>query len=117
VEQTKTDYWHENPAGENVQLIEGAATVNDETGEAAIFYINKDQQDDISVELDLRGFEGYKLLEHTEMYTNNLDARNSFENQELLKPRAVAGSKLENGRMSTTAKKLSWNCIRLKRYD
>lgn len=117
VEQTKTDYWHENPAGENVQLIEGAATVNDETGEAAIFYINKDQQNDIPVELDLRGFEGYKLLEHTEMYTGDPDARNSFENQEVLKPGTVAGSKLENGRMSTTAKKLSWNCIRLKRHD
>ncbi|MDR3140054.1 MAG: hypothetical protein LBT95_10360 [Treponema sp.] len=113
VKQTRTDFVRQTPDYEGVQLIEGAATVNEEKGEAAVFYINKDQYNDIPVELDLRGFEGYKLLEHTEMFSEDLDAKNTFENQEVIKPKPAAGTKMEGGVIYTAAKKLSWNCIRL----
>jgi alpha-N-arabinofuranosidase len=115
VGQTKTDWWHENPSCEGVQLIEGAAALDEEKGEAAVFFINKDQHNDIPVDLDLRAFEGYKLREHTEMYSEDPGACNSFANQEVIKPRAVSATKLEGGRISALAKKLSWNCIRLKK--
>jgi alpha-N-arabinofuranosidase len=113
VEQIKTDSWHEHPAYDQVQDIEGAAVFNEEKNELSVFFINKNQSADLPVELDLRAFEGYKLLGHTEMYTADLAAANTWESQEIIKPVPVASTKLEGGRVSAAAQALSWNCIRI----
>ncbi|MDR3173141.1 MAG: hypothetical protein LBU19_02720 [Treponema sp.] len=115
VEQAKTDSWHEHPAYDRVQDIEGAAVFNEEKNELSVFFINKNQSADLPVELDLRAFEGYKLLGHTEMHTADLAAENTWENQEIIKPVPVASTRLEGGRVSTAARALSWNCIRIGR--
>ncbi|MDR2746235.1 MAG: hypothetical protein LBB77_02210 [Treponema sp.] len=115
VEQVKTDSWHEHPAYDQVQDIEGAAVFNEEKDELSVFFINKNQSAGIPVELDLRAFEGYKLLEHTEMYSADLAAADTWENQDIIKPRPVASTKLEGGRVSAAARALSWNCVRIGR--
>jgi alpha-N-arabinofuranosidase len=115
VEQVKTDSWHEHPAYDRVQDIEGAAVFNGEKDELSVFFINKNQSAAVPMELDLRAFEGYKLLAHTEMYTADLAAANTWENQEIIKPAPVASTRLEGGRISTAARPLSWNCVRIGR--
>jgi alpha-N-arabinofuranosidase len=113
IEQSMMNSWATTPSYENVQAIESAAVYNEEKDELSVFYINRDQHNDVPVDLDLRGFEGYKLLEHTEMFSDDLSAVNTWENQGRIKPAPVASTKLENGRILATAKKLSWNCVRL----
>jgi alpha-N-arabinofuranosidase len=115
IEQVQLNSWHGVPSYDNVQAVESAAIHNEEKEELGVFFINRDQENDIPVDLDLRGFEGYKLVEHTQMYSDDLAAANTWDNQERVKPVPVASTRLENGRISTTAKKLSWNCIRLKK--
>src|SRR5699024_3212070 len=55
------------PEYEQVPYIEAAAVQNDEKEEVNIFLINRNWEEDLSVELDVRGFEGYQLLEHIEL--------------------------------------------------
>ncbi|MBO1005791.1 alpha-L-arabinofuranosidase C-terminal domain-containing protein [Pseudogracilibacillus auburnensis] len=103
------------PAYENVQAIEAAVVHQEEKDEVCIFLINRAVEDDIEISLDVRGFEGYKLTEHIEMYTEDMKRGNSFEHPELIKPTNNVDTKMENGRVIAIAKKLSWNVIRLKK--
>ncbi|GAA4849987.1 alpha-N-arabinofuranosidase [Paenibacillus vulneris] len=100
-------------AYENVQAIEAAAVQNEEKGEVYIFIINRGIEDDIEVNLDVRGFDGYRFAEHIEMYTDDLEKGNSFENQEAIKPTKNFETKMENGKVTALTQKLSWNVIRL----
>ena len=98
---------------ENVQAIEAAAVQNEEKGEVCIFIINRSIDDDIEISLDVRGFEGYKLAEHMEMYTDDLQKENSFENPDVIKPVNNTETRMECGKVSVVTRKLSWNVIRL----
>lgn len=100
-------------AYENVQAIESAAVYNEEKEEVVIFMINRAAEDDIEIDLDARGFEGYKLAEHIEMYTEDLEKGNNAEAQDVLKPMINTDTKMENGKVSAVARRLSWNVIRL----
>lgn len=102
-------------AYENVQAIEAAAVHNEEKDEVNIFIINRAAEDDIEVSLDVRGFEDYKLVEHIEMYTDDLEKGNSFETPDVIKPLINSDTKIEKGKVSAVTKKLSWNVIRLKK--
>jgi alpha-N-arabinofuranosidase len=115
IDQSMMSSWSTTPSYEKVQAIESAAAYNEEKDELNVFYINRDQRNDIPLDLDLRAFEGCRLIEHTEMFSGDLSAANTWNNQEQIKPVPVLSTKLENGKISTVAKKLSWNCIRLKK--
>ncbi|MGE5614025.1 MAG: alpha-N-arabinofuranosidase [Bacillota bacterium] len=103
------------PPYEGVQSVEAAAVMDEEKGEASIFLLNRDINDDIQVTLDVRGFEGYKLAEHIEFYSEDLNAGNTYENPDNVKPVVNAETKMDSGKITFSAKKLSWNIIRLKR--
>jgi alpha-N-arabinofuranosidase len=103
------------PGHDAVQSIEGAASLNPEKEEAAVFFLNRNTKDDIEVKLDLRGFEGWKLVEHTEMYTDDLSIPNDYAHGGKIKPVTVDSAKMEGGIITTVAKKLSWNCVRIKK--
>ena len=75
--------------------------------------INRAIEDDIEISLDVRGFEGYKLAEHIEMYTDDLEKGNSFEYPDVIKPTKNTDTQMDNGKVTAVAKKLSWNVIRL----
>lgn len=103
----------QNTEYEGVQAIEAASVINEEKGEVSIFLINRDWNDAIEIDLDVKGFEGYRLVEHIEMTSSDLDAKNSFQNPDLIKPNLNSDTKLEGGKVKMLAKKLSWNVIRL----
>jgi alpha-N-arabinofuranosidase len=100
-------------AYENVQAIEAAAVHHEDREEAFIFLINRAVEDDIEVDLDVRGFEGYKLVEHIEMYTDDLNKGNSYDQPDVIKPTVNTATRMENGKVKAVTKKLSWNVIRL----
>jgi alpha-N-arabinofuranosidase len=96
-----------------VQAIEAAAVHHEDREEAFVFLINRSHEDDIEVELDVRGFEGYKLIEHIEMYTDDLSKGNSYEHPDVIQPTINPGTRMEGGKVTAMTKKLSWNVIRL----
>jgi alpha-N-arabinofuranosidase len=113
IDQVMVNSYNTNPAFDSVQVIEGCSALNEEKEEVTVFFVNRDLKDAISVDLDLRGFEGYQLIEHLEMSAEDLNAANSYENPGALKPLANAATKMENGHVYAAAKRLSWNCVRL----
>ena len=98
-----------------LKYLEAAAAHDKESNEVTVFVINRDWNDDIETEIDVRGFDGYKLVEHIEMSTEDLEAKNSYENPDVIKPAANKETKFDNGKITATFKKLSWNMLRLSK--
>lgn len=112
-EQFALNDFNQSHSYEDVQAIEAAAAHNEEKEEVNIFIINRAVEDDIEVTLDVRGFEGYELIEHVEMYTDDINKGNSFENPEAVVPKVNSKTRIENGKVTAMTKHLSWNVIRL----
>jgi len=80
-----------------------------------IFAVNKDLQEDVSLQCDLRQFDGYRVLEHVVLTHDNMKATNTEEAPETVSPHAGGSSRMEGGHLTAVLGKHSWNMIRLGR--
>ena len=108
------DNFHAAQDAKDIPYIDAVAAFDEEKGEAAVFIINRSWEEDMEVKLDVRGFEGYQLLEHQELYCYDSEAVNSFEKQEIA-PRVNPETKMDGGVVTFPAKKLSFNMLRFKK--
>lgn len=100
---------------EGVPFIDTAAAFNKETGELNVFAINRNWDSDNLAEIDVSGFEGYEFIEHIQLYSENLEARNTLEEPNAVVPSICKDTKYENGKLTAELKKLSWNVFRFKK--
>ena len=110
VDDNSTYYTHEG-----LPFIDAAAALSEDETELNIFVINRNWEAANELELDVSGFAGWKLMEHVEMFSKDLNAANTFENPDAVKPTRNAATKLEDGRIQATVQPLSWNVFRLKK--
>ena len=103
------------PTKEGVPFIDTAAAVNQEMGELAVFVINRNWESDNTVELDASAFEGWHFVEHIQMYADDIDAANTWENPEAVKPTVNSATVCANGKVTANLKSLSWNVFRFKK--
>ena len=97
---------------ENVPLIDATATQDDD-GNVTIFCVNRDMNEDFTLDVDLRDFGGMQIREHILLKHRDVKAVNTEENPDTVSP--VNGDKPEadSGRMTVALPALSWNVIRL----
>ena len=98
---------------EGLPFIDSAAALNGD--ELNVFVINRNWESANSLELDVSGFPGWSLTEHVELYSEDPDAANTWENPDAVKPRLNPASRLEAGKVLAELKPLSWNVFRLKK--
>lgn len=96
----------------DVPYIESVAVYNEEKEEVTIFAVNRHLEEGITLECDCRSFEGYRVKEHIVLENEDLKATNTFSTQVVV-PKNVGNSKLEDGMLFATLNKASWNVIRL----
>ena len=97
---------------QNVPYVESAAALDEEAGALTVFVLNRDWQSDMPVELRVPGFKGLALESATQLFTDDLNAGNSY-GSEVVHPVAL-DAKLSGENVTFTAKKLSWNVLRFK---
>ena len=105
---------HDTAKHENVTDVESVAVYNEEKEELTIFAVNRTLEDDIELTTDLRGMEGFHLVEHIVMEESDLKLVNSSY-EEKVEPKTVNRSKMDGGIMTTLLGKASWNVIRLSK--
>jgi alpha-N-arabinofuranosidase len=98
-----------------VPYITAAAALNEKDGEFTVFVSNGDWEDEHEFTLDVRSFYGYKFVEHTTMYSDDLEAANSFENPDVIKPVVAKDTVCKDGIVTANLNKLSWNVFRFKK--
>jgi len=87
-----------------------ASVVHDEaSGAATIFALNRSVDQEMELEVELRGMGGRRLAETHELHHDDLKAVNSKESPDLVTPVAHPAVTLEGGRLKARLKPLSWN--------
>jgi len=96
----------------DVADIESIAVYNEENDEVTIFAVNRNLEEDIALNCDMRSFEDFKIIEHIVLENNNIKIVNSPK-KEAVVPINVERSDMNEGILTTCLGKASWNVIRL----
>ena len=105
---------HDTSKHENVTDVESVAVLNEEKEELTIFAVNRTLDEDILLKTDIRGVEGYELVEHIVLENSDLKVVNCAGEQRV-QPKTADRSKADGGIMESLLAKASWNVIRLKK--
>ena len=100
---------------EDAVTIHAAAALDEEAGELTVFVINADLEEDQDLRLDLCGFEGWRFREHIEMFAENPDDSNTWEDPERILPRSNPDTRAENGILTAALRRESWNVLRFSK--
>lgn len=103
---------HDTSQHENVTDIESVTVWNEEKEELSIFIVNRNLTEDMELVTDIRGFEGYKIIEHIVLENSDMKIVNSA-GAEVVSPKIVNQSVMDGGIISSCIHKTSWNVIRL----
>ena len=102
---------------ENVPYIDAAAVLG-EDGSVTLFCVNRDMKEDYELEIDLRSFTDEKtqkslqLQEHILLHHDDVNAVNTEENPDNVRPSAGPGGTVDGGRACIRIPALSWNVLR-----
>ena len=96
---------------ENVPYVDSASAWDRENGRLNLFVLNRNEESEYSLTVDVRGFEGYRFVKQFEMYTDDLEAQSSFDNPSLVLPKEKEDVVFTDGRLTTSLKPLSWNVL------
>jgi alpha-L-arabinofuranosidase len=96
----------------DVPYLESTAVYNEEKEELTIFAVNRDLEDALLLECDIRNFEGYQVIEHIILEHDNVKQTNSATYAPVV-PHNNGNAELSDGKVLAQLPKLSWNVIRL----
>ncbi|MBW2090595.1 MAG: alpha-N-arabinofuranosidase [Deltaproteobacteria bacterium] len=98
-----------------VPILDAIAAMDEEKGEMTFFAVNRDQESSIAFECDMRGLEGYQVVEHLVLEHPDIKARNTQDNPNNVVPHGNGNAVTEGKLLKAELRKLSWNVIRLSR--
>jgi alpha-N-arabinofuranosidase len=96
-----------------VDLLHATATHDEEAGTVTVFAVNRSRTAELPLEVDLRGLDGVRVVEHLLLTDDDPDARNTLTDPERVAPRTVDTSAVTGDVLTSTLPPLSWNVIRL----
>ncbi|WP_207890288.1 alpha-N-arabinofuranosidase [Rubrobacter taiwanensis] len=96
-----------------VPFLEAVATVDEEAERLTVFAVNRDQEEPLLLDGDLRGMEGYEVLEHLVLESDDVKARNTAKHPDAVTPHSRGDAAVRDGRLRAALPRLSWNTIRL----
>lgn len=106
---------HDTRDFSSVTDVESAAVWNDEKEEITVFAVNRDLEEEIVLETDLRGFPGYRLHEHIVLEHGDLKAVNASGAQTISPKTVTDRGEQDGGILKSRLSPASWNVIRLKK--
>ena len=90
-----------------------AAVHDDATGSLTLFALNRHLEEELSLEVTARGFAGLEVEQALALHDADLQAANTRQNPERIKPAPLAGISVERDRLRATLAPASGNVIRL----
>ncbi|MDQ3327416.1 MAG: alpha-N-arabinofuranosidase, partial [Chloroflexota bacterium] len=106
-----------DPTFDSVPLLEAVATLDEEREEATVFAVNRAQDGPLLLEGDLRGLPGYRVVEHLVLENADSMAKNTLDAPDTVTPHTNGDARYDDGRLTATLPKLSWNVIRLAKMS
>ncbi len=104
---------HDTKEFTDVPYLETVAVFNEEKEEITLFAVNRDLKEDMLVDLDLKGFEGYAPFEHIVLENDDLRAVNTVKLPGTVRPATRTGSIQDGNQLNLHP--ASWNVVRFKK--
>ncbi|CAN5852224.1 alpha-L-arabinofuranosidase AbfA [soil metagenome] len=98
-----------------VPLLDAMATIDEDQQTAIIFAVNRSQTGALELTGDLRGLNGYQVIEHLVLDHANPAAMNTADAPDEVTPTKQNATTVKSGHLATVLPKLSWNVIRLQK--
>jgi alpha-L-arabinofuranosidase len=95
----------------DVPVLDAVAVADD--GAVTVFAVNRDQGQELTLDVDLRACPSLVGREHLAVFDADPDAVNTAEQPDRVAPRRLDDVKVDDGRASVTLPPLSWNMLRL----
>lgn len=102
---------------EGLNYIDSATAWDKENNRLTIFVINRHEENDYPLLVDVQGFEDYEFLQHFELFSDNIEYCSSFEEPNAQRPVLNTGASFEKGKLTTHIKPLSWNVLCFRRKN
>ncbi|HKM21515.1 MAG TPA: alpha-N-arabinofuranosidase [Lachnospiraceae bacterium] len=107
---------HDTIDHEDVTDIESIAVYNEEKEEVTIFAVNRNMDEDIHFEADMRSFEHYRVKEYLVLESDDIKKTNGYQRGNVY-PVKKENYQFEDGRFETSMQRCSWNVIRFSGND
>jgi alpha-N-arabinofuranosidase len=97
----------------SVPYLKFAAVHNETDGAVTLFALNRHLDQPMALDITARGFEGLEVVEALAMHDSDLEAVNTKEAPDRIRPGKLHDVRIERERVSATLAPASWNVIRL----
>ena len=104
---------HDTENFEGVNDVEAVAVHDPVAGALTIFAVNRDLNESVPLQCDIRDFPDYRAVEHIVLESEDLKSVNSFTGGSLVKPTHSELPDISDGHLTALLGKASWNVIRL----
>lgn len=98
----------------DVPYLESIAVYNEEQGEVTVFAVNRHLEESLPLEVDLRSFDSFTLIEHIVLESDDLKAANTAAAPNTVTPHHRGNAEVSGSVVNASLAKASWNVIRLK---
>jgi alpha-L-arabinofuranosidase len=105
---------HETALQGEVPILDVTAVRDEESGAVTLFAVNRDQREELTLDVDLRACAGLVSGEHVAVSDADPDAVNTADAPDRVTPRRLDDVKVVDGRATAVLPALSWNMIRLQ---
>jgi alpha-L-arabinofuranosidase len=105
---------YESAAYGAVPVLEATATMDEGEQALTIFAVNRDQREPLAITGDLHALPGYQVAQHLVLTDDDINASNTLEEPNRVRPQVHAGTGVAGGSLHTTLPPLSWNVITLR---
>ncbi|MCU1529806.1 MAG: alpha-L-arabinofuranosidase, partial [Frondihabitans sp.] len=104
---------HETAKFGDVPAVDAVATHEPESGDVAVFAINRSLTESITIDLDTRAFGATRLVEVTQLSNPDPYLKVTVDTADSVAPVANADTSWEGSVLSVVLPPLSWNVVRL----
>lgn len=95
-----------------VPYVDYVVVHNEEKKEVVLFAVNRREEEEAEVKLELQGVQAVRVIEHVMMRSDDKKATNA-ENHDLVSPEKINGSSLTDSVLTSHLPTLSWNMVRI----
>ena len=92
-----------------VPWLDSSAVLAEDENSLTVFAVNRSLDESMELDLALSGFEGFRLIAHTELSHSDLKATNSASDTDRVSPKEVS---LPSGSSAPQLAPASWNVLR-----
>jgi alpha-N-arabinofuranosidase len=109
-----TSPMYETRAQGDVPVLGVVAVQDEEPGGVTLFAVNRDQHEQLLLDVDVRACPALAVGEHVAVHDPEPDAVNTAEQPDRVSPHRLDGVKVDDGHATAMLPPLSWNMIRLR---